>query len=161
MEITNATVEREHAWVLERTDRLATLINEVREALGEFFEMTVDPVTASDVRDAADEVFADGDLAVNVTGLIVLLRDLDVPEDYPGFVVDEMLGRELAGMIAGSQPLRLLGEATFHVADVQVAAAETTAGSDDLEAALAAGFQTRLPGWEWTQRPSPFGSETP
>ena len=25
--------------------------------------------------------------------------------------------------------------------------------------ALAAGFQTRLPGWEWTDSPSPFTSE--
>ena len=33
------------------------------------------------------------------------------------------------------------------------------AGLDDLDAALAAGFQTRLPGWEWRESPSPFAVE--
>jgi hypothetical protein len=33
------------------------------------------------------------------------------------------------------------------------------AGADDLDAALAAGFPTRLPGWGWRERPSPFAVE--
>jgi hypothetical protein len=92
---------------------------------------------------------------VNVAALLDLLGDLDVENDYPGFVVDELLGRELAGMIAGPQPLRLLGEATFHYADVTIHT-DGPAGADDRDAALAAGFQTRLPGWEWNERSSPF-----
>jgi len=80
-----------------------------------------------------------------------------VDGDYPGFVADELLGRELAGMLAGQQPLRLLGEATFHYADVHTHGnAGAPAGADDLDAALAAGFQTRLPGWDWKATPSPF-----
>jgi hypothetical protein len=60
-------------------------------------------------------------------------------------------------MVAGTQPFRLLGEATFHYADVHTHGdAAATAGADDLDAALAAGFQTRLPGWDWTVSESPF-----
>ena len=99
-------------------------------------------------------MFAGGDLAVNVAALVALLRDLDVEADYPGFVVDELLGWELAGILAGNQPLRMLGEATFHYTDVHVH--DGDAGVDDLDAALAAGFQTRLPGWDWTENESPF-----
>jgi hypothetical protein len=112
-------------------------------------------VDAGQVRTALDEVFADGDLAVNVATLSALLRNLDVDDDYPGFVVDELLARELAGMLAGQQPCRLLGEATFHYADIHVHEGET-AGDDDLLAALAAGLQTRLPGWSWTAETSPY-----
>jgi hypothetical protein len=154
MELTPAVVAREHEWVHDRTDRTVTLINDVREELGAVFETDVDPVTESQCHAAVDEVFADGDLAVNVAAIVALLRTLDVREDYPGFVVDELLGRELAGMLAGEQPLRLLGEATFHYTDVHTD--EGDAGTDDLDAALAAGLQTRLPGWRWTERPSPF-----
>jgi homogentisate 1,2-dioxygenase len=70
-----------------------------------------------------------------------------------------VLGRELAGWIAGDQPLALLGEATFHYADVAHDPdpdATDAAGVDDLDAALAAGFQTRLPGWAWREDESPF-----
>ena len=157
MEITPATVAQEQEWIAQRADRIVPLINSVRSDLGSLFGTEVDEVTRQQYRRAVDEVFADGDLAVNVATLVVLLRDLDVDGDYPGFVVDELLGRELAGMIAGQQPLRLLGEATFHFADVHVHGGKTEeAGRDDLDAALAAGFQTRLPGWEWTARQSPF-----
>jgi len=128
----------------------------VRAQLATAFDTEVGSITTADYEAAVDAVFADGDLAVNVAALTRLLRDLDVAADYPGFVVDELLGRELAGCIAGSQPLRLLGEATFHYADVTTHT-EGTAGADDLDAALAAGFQTRLPGWPWTAQPSPFG----
>jgi hypothetical protein len=155
MRVTSETVARECEWVHGRSDRIVPLINDVREDLGAVFGTDVDPVTATQYREAVTTVFADGDLAVNVAALIALLRELDVDGDYPGFVVDELLARELAGMIAGRQPLRMLGEATFHYADVHVHEGET-AGADDLDAALAAGFQTRLPGWDWTVGESPF-----
>jgi hypothetical protein len=155
MKVTPTLVAREHEWMRGRSERVVELINDVRADLGELFETTVDPVTEQQYRNAVDDVFADGDLAVNVAALVCLLRELDVESDYPGFVVDELLGRELAGMIAGNQPLRLLGEATFHYADIHIHEGET-AGDDDLDAALAGGFQTRLPGWEWTDSESPF-----
>ena len=155
MEITPETVEDERDWIRERTPVLVSLINEVRGNLGEAFGVPVGTVTAADVREEVDVVFADGKRAVNIAALVAILRDLDVVDDYPGFIVDEVLGRELAGVIAGSQPFRLLGEATFHYADL-LTHTEGTAGRDDLDAALAAGFQTRLPGWEWVEAESPF-----
>ncbi len=140
----------------ERAEVVA-LINDTRERLGSEFGADVDPVTASDYEAEVDAVFADGDRAVNVAALVGLLRDLDVEGDYPGFVVDELLGRELAATVAGDQPLRLLAEATFHYADVHTHGDEgDAAGADDLDAALAAGFQTRLPGWSWREGESPF-----
>ena len=155
MKITPDTVEREREWARERAPAVASLINEVRGSLGDLFGVPVGTVTEQDVRDEVAVVFADGKRAVNVAALIAILRELDVVEDYPGFIVDEVLGRELAGVIAGEQPFRLLGEATFHYADV-LTHTDGTAGEDDLDAALAAGFQTRLPGWEWVQTESPF-----
>lgn len=157
MHVSQSTVEREHQWVLDRADRTVTIINDVRTELGDAFKTDVSAVKMPAYQQAVDHVFADGDLAVNVATLIALLRDLDIDDDYPGFVVDELLGRELAGMLAGTQPLRMLGEATFHYADVHVN--DGDAGVDDLDAALAAGFQTRLPGWEWTEDESPFSSQ--
>lgn len=160
MELTPDRVATEREWVRDRTDRVVPVINAVRDDLGEIFDADVDRVTESQYRAEVDAVFADGDLAVNVAALVAILRDLDVPGDYPGFVVDEVLGRELAGTIAGTQPLRTLGEATFHYADLQVhGEADENAGVDDCEAALAAGFQERIPGWDWTERESPFGVE--
>lgn len=159
MKVTAEQVAAEHEWVRGRETRIVGLVNDVRDDLAELFETDVDHVTTDQYHDAVDTVFADGDLAVNVAAIVALLRDLDVEGDYPGFVVDELLGRELAGMLAGGQPLRLLGEATFHYADVHVHEGEG-AGTDDLDAALAAGFQTRLPGWDWTASPSPFAIDT-
>jgi len=165
MRITPARVANEHVWVRERAPVVVALINDTRDALGDLFETEVAHVDREQYREHVDEVFADGDLAVNVAALVALLRDLDVEDDYPGFVVDELLGRELAGMIAGTQPLRLLGEATFHYADVHIHPDESggqsvdAAGLDDLDAALAAGFQTRIPGWRWRESESPFGVE--
>ncbi|MGA9401708.1 hypothetical protein [Haladaptatus sp.] len=158
MQLSPATVADEYEWVRERTEVVA-LINDVRANLGEAFGTDVDSVSESQYRTEVDAVFADGDLAVNVAALVALLRDLDVQEDYPGFVVDELLGRELAGMVAGNQPFRLLGEATFHYADIMHHLDDEAAGRDDLDAALAAGFQTRLPGWDWTEGESPFSVE--
>ena len=158
MHLTPERVAAERDWVVTRADRIVPVINGVREDLGDIFETEVDPVTERQYIDEVDAVFADGDLAVNVAALVAILRALDVDGDYPGFIVDEILGRELAATIAGTQPLRTLGEATFHYADLQVHGdAEENAGVDDLEAALAAGFQERIPGWNWTERESPFG----
>ncbi|MFB6307708.1 MAG: hypothetical protein ABEH35_00110 [Haloarculaceae archaeon] len=179
MHVTPATVEKQERWVRDRAPAVVVLVNETRERLGEEFDVAVDPITERQYHDVVDDVFADGDLAVNVATLVALLRELDVQDDYPGFVVDEVLGRELAGMIAGDQPLRLLAEATFHYADVTTHAVpadgeagdadeetgrdtdgETaSAGADDLDAALAAGVQTRLPGWPWRETASPFTPE--
>ncbi|WP_137283612.1 hypothetical protein [Halorussus salinisoli] len=172
MRLTPKRVADEYEWVRGRADVVVPLVNDVRDDLGDLFDTEVDEVSADAYREEVDAVFADGDRAVNVAALVAILRDLDVEGDYPGFVVDELLGRELAGTIAGNQPLRLLGEATFHFADVGVHAdedreagsasreragdARETAGADDLDAALAAGFQTRLPGWDWKESGSPF-----
>ncbi|WP_137682486.1 hypothetical protein [Haloarcula mannanilytica] len=160
MQLTPETVAEEYEWVQERDDAVVPVINETRAHLGDQFGVDVDTLTAAEYTAAIDDVFADGDRAVNVAALVRLLRDLDVEGDYPGFVVDELLGRELAAMIAGEQPLRLLAEATFHVADVRTHGDDTeTAGADDLDAALAAGVQTRVPGWPWQQEESPFTVE--
>jgi hypothetical protein len=154
MEVTPATVADERDRIRD-DEQIPVLINDVRDRLGPLFGVEVDHVDADDYREEVDAVFADGDHAVNVAGLSMLLRELDCPEDYPGFVVDEFLGRQLASTVAGGQPLALLAEATFHFADVHVHRGET-AGADDRRAALAAGFQTRLPGWAWRESPSPF-----
>ncbi len=156
MDVTPAAVADERDRIRD-DDAVVALINDVRARLGPAFGVEVDPVGAERYREAVDAVFADGDRAVNVAALSMLLRELDCAGDYPGFVVDEFLGRKLAATVAGGQPLALLAEATFHVADVHVHGDEgDAAGDDDRLAALAAGFQTRLPGWEWTETASPF-----
>jgi hypothetical protein len=168
MDVTPETVTRERDRWRERAPGTVALLNDVRAALGEQFGTDVAPVGVADYRREVDAVFADGDRAVNAAALAGLLRSLDVAGDYPGLVVDELLGRHLAATIAGGQPLALLAGATFHYADVAVegpadAEARTgeahAAGLDDLDAALAAGFQTRLPGWPWRERESPFAVE--
>ena len=160
MRLTPETVDEEYEWVQDRGSDVVPLVNETRAHLGAQFGVDVDTLTDDAYAAAIDDVFADGDRAVNVAALVHLLRELDVENDYPGFVVDELLGRELAAMIAGEQPLRLLAEATFHVADVRTHGNDTdTAGADDLDAALAAGVQTRVPGWPWQQTESPFALE--
>ncbi len=150
MDITPATVEREREWALGRAATVVPLVNRVRDELGDAFGVSLPSITKQDYAEAINAVFESEAKAVNVAALIALLRDLDVEGDYPGFVVDEYLGRELAGLIAGDQPLRMLAESTFHYADVTAQGGET-AGADDLEAALAAGVQTRLPGWQWRE----------
>jgi hypothetical protein len=159
MEITPKTVASEHER-LRADDSIPALINETRDRLGSAFGVDVGGVSRDQYRTAVDEVFADGDRAVNVAALCGLLRGLDCEGDYPGFVVDEFLGRRLAATIAGGEPLAMLAEATFHFADIHTHGDPgDAAGNDDLDAALAAGFQTRLPGWAWTETPSPFASE--
>jgi len=155
MELTPETVATECTWVADRAPTVVPLINETRARLADCFGVEVGRVDRPAYREEVATVFADGDRAVNVAGYVALLRDLDVAGDYPGFVVDEVLGRELASTIAGGQPLALLAQATFHFADVATHT-EGGAGADDLDAALAAGFQTRLPGWTWTEGTSPF-----
>lgn len=160
MEITPAVVQSEHDWIRERKTVVVPLINRVRSDLSDAFDTEVDDISSDQYCDAVQTVFADGDRAVNVAALTRLLRDLDVEGDYPGFVVDELLGRELASTIAGEQPLAMLGEATFHFADVtHHGMADEPAGLDDLDAGLAAGIQTRLPGWTWQTTDSPFSVE--
>ena len=168
MRVTPQTVRDERDWVRDRADVVVPILNDTRDRLGRLFETEVDPVAPDAYRREVDAVFADGEVAVNVAACVALLRDLDVADDYPGFVVDEVLGRELAATIAGGRPLSLLAQATFHVADLYVDRDATatevdgdergagTAGADDLDAALAAGFQTRLPGWDWREGESPF-----
>jgi hypothetical protein len=153
MNLTPTRVREEYTFVRERP--IASLITTVRDSLGTQFDTDVEPVSEVQYQDEVDTVFADGDRAVNIAALVAILRDLDVADDYPGFVVDELLGRELAAIIAGTQPRSLLAQATFHYADIHHHTDEG-AGMDDLDAALAAGFQTRLPGWEWTEGESPF-----
>ncbi|WP_439025688.1 hypothetical protein [Haloarchaeobius sp. DT45] len=157
MQVTPDRVAQERTWVRERSTVVVPLVNDIRERLADQFDTTVDPISEAQYLAAVDDLFADGDRAVNVAAMVAILRDLDVEGDYPGFVVDEVLGRELAATIAGKQPLRMLGEATFHYADIVThSEAGDTAGADDLDAALAAGFQEVIPGWDWTERESPF-----
>ncbi|QZP37503.1 hypothetical protein [Halobaculum magnesiiphilum] len=157
MRLTPDSVAAERDRLRERAPTVVPLLNDTRAALGELFDTEVDPVADGRYRREVDRVFADGDRAVNVAALAGLLRDLDVEGDYPGFVVDELLGRRLASTIAGGQPLALLAEATFHFADTRAQGGpDEAAGADDLDAALAAGFQTRLPGWSWREGDSPF-----
>ncbi|WP_136687679.1 hypothetical protein [Halorhabdus amylolytica] len=158
MRVTPAVVATERTWIEDRGEVVVPLINRVRTDLGDAFETDVERISDEQYHDAVRTVFADGDRAVNVAALAAILRDLDVEGDYPGFVVDEQLGRQLAATVAGGQPLSTLAEATFHYTDVQRHGdPDDAAGLDDLDAALAAGFQTRLPGWEWTEGESPFG----
>jgi hypothetical protein len=159
MQITPERVRTERDAVRERDD-VVDVVNRTRTRLGDAFETDVDPVTRTVYRREVDRVFAEGDRAVNVAACVALLRDLDVDGDYPGFVVDERLGRMLAATVAGGEPLTTLAEATFHVADVYTHG-DGPAGRDDLTAALAAGFQTRLPGWPWTESESPFAVDPP
>jgi hypothetical protein len=159
MNVTPERVREEYRFVRERP--IAPLITEVRDGLGELFDADVAGVAPERYRREVDVVFGDGDRAVNVAALVAILRELDVAGDYPGFVVDERLGRLLAATVAGGEPLTTLAEATFHYADVHVdGAPDDAAGLDDLDAALAAGFQTRLPGWSWREGDSPFAVDT-
>jgi hypothetical protein len=158
LSVTPASVARERERLHERAPVVVDLLNDTRDTLGARFGTDVDHVDEATYRAEVDAVFSDGDVAVNVAGYVGLLRGLDVAGDYPGFVVDEVLGRELAATIAGGQPLSLLAQATFHVAD-GLTHSDGPAGADDLDAALAAGFQTRLPGWSWREGASPFAVE--
>lgn len=156
MDITVETVRAERDRLRTNARTYVTDINETRDGLAAHFAVDVDDVDPDEFNAAVEEVFADGDRAVNVAGLCLLLRDVDVADDYPGFVVDEFLGRRLAATIAGGEPLRTLAEATFHFVDVRIDDATASAGEDDLRAGIVAGFQTVLPGWPWRRSASPY-----
>lgn len=156
MHITRNTVKDERARILAETPKYVALINDTRDGLGAHFAQTVEHVDEEMFEEAVREVFVDGDQAVNVAGICRILRALDVDGDYPGFVIDEFLGRRLAATIAGGEPLTILAEATFHFVDIRYDDAGATAGVDDLDAGIAAGFQTILPGWAWRETESPF-----
>lgn len=152
MKLTPDAVTAERDRLRARADRVVPLANAVRDDLAGIFDTSLPGISDDEYRAAIDDVFADDARAVNVAALSMTLRDLDVAGDYPGFVVDELLGRELAAMVGGDQPLRLLAEATFHYADLRSHGTDgDVAGADDLDAALAAGVQTRLPGWSWRE----------
>ena len=127
--------------------------------MSDVFGATVDPVDPADYRETVGTVSADGETAINVAAHVGLCRDLGVDGDYPGFVVDEVPGREPAAAIAGGTPLSGLAQVTSHRADVTTHSAGG-AGRGDLGAALAAGVQTRLPGWSWRESERPFGVDS-
>lgn len=149
MKITDAVIAEERSRLLDDRSHYVSLINESRDALGKHFDEDVGHVDEAGFVEAVDHVFDDRGRAVNIAGLCRILRALDVPNDYPGFVVDEMLGRKLAATIAGGEPLTTLAEATFHFVDIRYDDPSNGAGRDDLDAGIAAGFQTILPGWSW------------
>lgn len=155
MHLSAETIADQRTWVLDRADVVVPLINRVRTGLGEAFDVSVSSVADDQYREAVTATFDDPHRGMNVAALVGLLRSLDVERDHPGFVVDEFLGRELAATIAGDQPLRLIAESTFHYADVvpRHEPDHDTVGGDDLDAGLAAGYQTVLPGWSWRDDP--------
>lgn len=156
--VTPETIAAERDWLHAAAADHVDLINRARRELGRQFDEHVDRVTRDQFVDEVDAVFEQPARAVNVVGLMRLTRAVDVVDDYPGFVVDEFLGRRLAATIAGSDPAATLAEATFHVVDVWYDTPGERAGADDLHAGIAAGFQARLPGWEWQSTSSPFDS---
>jgi hypothetical protein len=155
MRISPDTVEELDAYVDENLDEITALVNDARDRLGEAFGEDVDEVTRDDVRKEFDAFLEDGDAALNVAALYRVGVELEVRNDYAGFVVDEMIGRRIAGTVAETDPERTLAEATFHYMDVYTNEVldeeEKTAGEDDVLAGLAAGVQTRLPGWDWQE----------
>ena len=137
-------------------DHYVTLINRSRDRLGTAFEENVESVTTPQFRQEVEAVFADPNLAINVSGLLAVLDALDIVDDYPGFIVDEVLGRQLAVTIADGEPEATLAAATFHVIDAWYDDPTAGAGVDDRDAGIAAGFQVRLPGWAWQESDGPF-----
>lgn len=96
--------------------------------------------------EAVGVTFADDEIGVNVAAYVYILEQLDMQDDYPGFVVNEVLGRELMATVVGGGLPRLLAQAMFHFVGVAVHIG-SPAGCDNLDAALVAGFRTYLPGW--------------
>jgi hypothetical protein len=153
MRVSRDTVEELDAYVDENLDDIVALVNDARDRLGDAFGEDVERVSADDVRAEFDDFLEDGDAALNAAALYRVGVGLEVRNDYAGFVVDEIVGRNLAAVVAGNDPDRTLAEATFHYVDVHTDEVldETTAGEDDVLAGLAAGVQTRLPGWDWQE----------
>jgi len=153
MRVSADTVDELDAFFDDRLDEVTELINDARDRLGDAFGEDVDNVTRDEVRAEFDDFLADQDAALNAAALYRLGVELEVRNDYAGFIVDEIVGRNLAAVVAGDEPERTLAEATFHYIDVHTEDVldETTAGEDDVLAGLAAGVQTRLPGWDWQE----------
>ena len=168
MRISEETVEELDAYVDENIDNITKLINDARDRLGEIFGEEVDGVTTDEVRAEFDAFLEDDDAALNVAALYRVGVELEVRNDYAGFVVDEIVGRRIASIIAENDPEQTLAEATFHYIDVHThevlgvgedegadtetdMETEVNAGEDDVLAGLAAGLQTRLPGWDWQE----------
>ena len=155
MRISPETVEELDAYVDENLDEITALVNDARDRLGDAFGEDVDEVTDDGVREEFDAFLGDDDAALNAAALYRVGIELEVRNDYAGFVVDEVIGRRIAATVAENDPQRTLAEATFHYIDVhtnEVLDEESkTAGEDDVLAGLAAGVQTRLPGWDWQE----------
>ena len=162
MRISEETVEELDAYVDENLDGITALINDARDRLGDVFGEDVDKVTRDEVRAEFDAFLEDEDAALNVAALYRVGVELEVRNDYAGFVVDEIIGRRIASTVAENDPEQTLAEATFHYIDVHThevlgedenegADADVNAGEDDVLAGLAAGLQTRLPGWDWQE----------
>jgi hypothetical protein len=153
MRVSRDTVEELDDYIDENLDDIVALVNDARDRLGDAFGEDVESVSADEVRAEFDEFLDKGDAALNAAALYRVGVGLEVRNDYAGFVVDEIVGRNLAAVVAGNDPDRTLAEATFHYVDVHTdeVLEETTAGEDDVLAGLAAGVQTRLPGWEWQE----------
>jgi hypothetical protein len=153
MRVSRDTVEELDDYIEENLDDIVALVNDARDRLGDAFGEDVESVSTDEVRAEFDEFLDKGDAALNAAALYRVGVGLEVRNDYAGFVVDEIVGRNLAAVVAGNDPDRTLAEATFHYVDVHTdeVLEETTAGEDDVLAGLAAGVQTRLPGWEWQE----------
>ena len=154
MRISDETVEELDDYVDDNLDDIVALVNDARERLGEAFGEDVDEVTREEVRAEFDAFLEDEDAVLNVSALYRVGVELEVRNDYAGFVVDEMIGRRIASTIAENEPEQTLAEATFHYIDVhthEILDGDRTAGEDDVLAGLAAGVQTRLPGWDWQE----------
>jgi len=165
MHITSETVRDEHAWVRDREPVVVPTINDTRERLGRIFETDVDPITprrtgarsmrcSRTARSRSTSRAASPCFATSTS--LATTPDLSSTR----FSAASWRRRSLGA------PLSLLAQATFHFVDVHVSEDATAdgagaAGADDLDAALAAGFQTRLPGWDWREGESPFAVASP
>ena len=154
--ITPAVVAAERQQLIEDAADIAKHINDTRVRLGTLFEESVEPVTTQRIEDEIAAVFACPDLAINITGYLRLLEEIDIESDYPGFIVDEVLGRHLAMTLADGEPEATLAGATFHLVDASIDHPGEQAGVDDRTAGIIAGFQVRLPGWAWQEHRDPF-----
>lgn len=153
MRVSRDTVREFREFFDRNASEITELINRARDRLGEVFGEDVDSVTEEEVCQEFSAVLEDDDLALNLAALYKIGVELEVRNDYAGFVVDELIGRRIAGSIAGSDPEQTLAEATFHYIDVHTGEVleEGAAGYDDVVAGVAAGLQTRLPGWRWQE----------
>ncbi|MFB6284532.1 MAG: hypothetical protein ABEK59_11500 [Halobacteria archaeon] len=154
MKISLDTVEELREFFSDNLEEVTELINFSRDKLGEVFGEEVDLVEPSEVEEEFERLLEDEDLALNLAALYKLGVGIEVSNDYAGFVVDELIGRQIASQIAGADPEGTLAEATFHYIDVhtgEVLDDSRNAGYDDVMAGLAAGFQSRLPGWSWQE----------